>query len=220
MNPTTRCWGYLNEVDTPLDHLLALLASTEAAYKNQTDWFLGHKESGIRRLGVLIASEITVTGFYLRDQELYPQWLVVAVLLSMVLIAIALALSTLHSCTRSYLAAMEQGMLKNKVVWALGLSGPVILPNDQKGRAPCPAPGDSGLYVPRYVRSGAKDLTTQLLLERIILVTFKKRQHHDSEGGPMEKGWTTYDEARFTILLFGGLGVAAGVVSAAAIYCS
>ena len=107
---------------TSKDHLLALLASTESAFKNHTDWFLGHKERGIRRLGVLIASQITVTGFYFRDQELYPEWLVVAVLLSMALIAITLALSTLHSCTRSYLAAMEQGMLKNKVVWALGLS--------------------------------------------------------------------------------------------------
>ena len=53
-----------------------------------------------------------------------------------------------------------------------------------------------------------------------MLVTFKKRQDLDFEGGPLEKGWTTYDEARFTILLFGGLGVAAGVVSAAAVYFS
>lgn len=146
-------WYQIGESENT--HLPALLTVASDNYVQQTEWFLRHRDTGIRHLMAILAAESTITGLYFTTHKQIPLVIISIVLGCMMFLAVLFALYAIRSCERSYRASLEHCMLMAKITWALGLHANVVIKNDRCGK--CPAPDDPFLYVPRFVNNATED---------------------------------------------------------------
>jgi hypothetical protein len=158
-NSIMPAWAASGPQDNPYLPNLLSLASTN--YAKQTDWFLHHRESGIRNLGAILFAESTLMSFYKSSSGL-PMPVFVAVLVMLGSAAPAFTWLAVRSCRRSFGAAMENALMMAKVAWAMGAARIVIA--RQCGDR-FPAASDESLYVPRWLDDCHASPTTQAFRE-------------------------------------------------------
>ena len=195
-------WANVGEFENC--HLPDLLTFSSENYGRQTNWFLRHRDTGIRNLAVIIASETAITSLYFTTDKQIPPAFIIMLLLLLAFLAPLLALSALCSCKRAFRAAMENALLTAKIVWALGLTSNVEVKKSNVDLQKCPARDDLYLYVPRYVEDSLAHPTTK---------TYSNANLSNRKN--------TYFWGRFTIVLFCLGAILVGVIAACtAVYCS
>ena len=117
-------WVCPAETNNP--YLSDLLSFAAGNYRAQTDFFLRHRDIGIRNLALVVTGEFAVIGFHFANGKV-PVFLTSLVLLFLAVSGYALAESAWRSCKRSFVACLECAVLVTKTIWAMGLTTRVPL---------------------------------------------------------------------------------------------
>ncbi len=142
--------------DSSNKHLAEMLRFGSDNYERQTDWFLRHRDTGVRNLAAILTAEVGITTLHFATPRV-PDWPTALILLLLAALAIPLSVSACRCCTRSFRASLESAMLVTKAAWAMGLTDRVSLAPQSHGLLPPPAPNDTTFYVPRYCRDARQD---------------------------------------------------------------
>ena len=159
--PTTDqlpCWAELGDAANP--YLSDLLSLASANYARQTDWFLRHRDNGLKNLAAIIGAETAVTGLYFTAQDRIPHSVLTAFLTLLAIFAVLLSWAAWRSCTRSFTASVESAALMCKAVWAMGLFSKVAVPRAAANLGAGPLRKDRHFYVDRWVSDAEKRETT------------------------------------------------------------
>jgi hypothetical protein len=142
-------------------YLPDILDFASANYGRHTDWFLRHRDTGIRNLAAVLTAEFAVTSIYFSDKGA-DKGFVVTILFLLVLLAIILAIAACCSCYRAFRASLENAVFVTKIAWAMGLANPVSIPEISKENEKelPPVSQDPTLYVPKYLRTAQKYKST------------------------------------------------------------
>jgi 4-amino-4-deoxy-L-arabinose transferase-like glycosyltransferase len=158
MSQTLPSWCSLAESSSA--QLPDLLKFATANYGRHTDWFLKHRDIGMRNLAVVLTAEFAVASIHYTSEKI-PEEITAALLAFLALTALLLALSAWRSCRNSYAASLETAVLVTKIVWAMGLTSKVEIAATQVDKSHCPVPKDPYLYVPRYLDDAEQHLSTE-----------------------------------------------------------
>lgn len=188
-------WAKVSE-STQTQGLSDLLSYARHNYASHTDWYLRHRETGIKTIGVIIAATFTV-GSLSFDKELDAHLASLALGILAVLSIVMPALA-IRSCHQAYRASLESALLATKAIWAMGLAGKIGVPSDVLLSERPPAVGDRYLYVTRYIKDASRSRTTKSFVRE-----------------SMTKCGTTYFATKWTLLLLGMVGatMAVGLLS-------
>jgi len=179
--------------------LKEVIRYAQAHYGRHTDWYLRHRDGGIKCLVVLLTAELAIAGVCI-DGKLDKGLATMALIFASVL-SVALTCLSVLSCSQAYRAALEHALLVSKAAWAMGWCTVVQVPTGISDTSKCPAPNDETLYVSRYIEdarnaSDTKDFTTK----------------------HMRKWKNTYFAAKWTLILLGAAGCLVAVGSVWAIW--
>lgn len=178
------------ESNSNLSHLLDFASEN---YGRHTDWFLKHKDTGIKTLAVILTAEITTISIYIANH--LNNLITIFILIILSFLSFLLRNYAINSCRRSYRAALENALLITKTLWAMGLTKPIKVKSTDVDLNKCPVPEDETPYVPRYLNDAAKHKITQNFVD-----------YHLSEPDT-----TCYDAIR-TIRIFGGVVLLTGIM--------
>ena len=128
-------------------------------YGRHTDWFLRHRNTGLRNLAVLIAAEFTVASLYFSNTN-SSKVLSVVILFVIAIAAPLLWLFAYRSCRSSFRASLESAILVTKVAWAMGIIDPISIKKEEWNKTRIPVPGDTSLYIWRYWNDAKDHHTT------------------------------------------------------------
>ena len=183
------------------------------AVGRHTDWFLHHKERGVKNLGALIAAELAIIAFYFtHTAELQSiNRIVGLVLLLAGLLGIPLVRLAITSATRSFQAAMECISLASKCLWAMGLTARLTLNPDSVDTKNIPAPEDLTPFVPRYTGQEASEdeETTKSPTRCATTKEFVSQQL---------QARNTFGTARWALVSFSGVALFIGIAGAALLF--
>ncbi len=196
MNEKKSKWAV--EAEEFSTNLSDLLAFASANYGKHTDWFLRHKDTGIKILAVLLTAELTVTSLYLTRH--FHDLVTMFTLIILSLLSIILTAYSLISCRQSYKASLENALLITKTLWAMGLTKAVKVKTKEVDFSKCPVHNDETPYVPRYLNDAVEKEDSNSFIN-----------HHLSKRG------TTYYAAKCTIIIFGIIVFLTGIGSTIAI---
>jgi hypothetical protein len=197
MNMEQPSWLRISKTENT--HLSDMLSFGSANYGRHTEWFLRHRDTGLRNLAAVLAAEFTITSIYFANKGA-PKVFVVPILLLLVLLAIILAEAACSSCHNAFRASLENALLVTKVAWAMGLANAVSVPEIPNENEHPPVPKDLTLYVPRYLSTAQKHATT----EKFVDAHLRARNN-------------TYFWAKVTIRIFCAGAVLVGLLAAIAI---
>lgn len=185
------------------DHLDKMLVFASSNYAKQTDWFLHHRDTGIRHLGLVLAAQTSIAGACLYTPPLISKWLGIATILFLGFTGPFLAISAIKSAKRSYKAAIEYAVLATKSLWALGLMGIINVEQKCFESSITPAMKDPYFYVKRHVTNHClpKGESTDQIVEGVLKDT----------GNTFYWTWQI-------LVLFGGGVFSLGFVGAYAIF--
>jgi hypothetical protein len=182
--------------DSNNQYLPEMLKWGSDSYLRQTNWFLHHRDTGLRNLAAVLTGEFAVISLHAANAGV-PDGPTVFILLFLGVLAVLLGFSASKSCGRSFRASLESVMLVTKTMWTMGLMDKVSLAeNEFQGP---PVPRDSTFYVPRFccdARQPGIDTTGAFV-----------DTHLNTWG-------TTYWWAKLTIWMFGVGAVVAGFAGA------
>lgn len=169
------------------ENLDQALSYSSQYYMAHVDWFLRHRDAGIRMLSVILTVEATLTGLVVANRiEPIVQEIASGAL---VFLAVGLGWYFTVSCKRSYRAALQHAAMTNKVLWAMGLTSPISTTYSFP-----PLPQDECLFVPDIASSFGNKKTTNEYVE-----------FHIARKG------NTYHAARLIIALIAAACFAIGV---------
>jgi hypothetical protein len=184
---------------TSNNELNNLLTYARENYGKHTEWFLRHKDMGLKSLAVVLTGEITITSFCLSDK--FPDIITIVTLLILSFLSVIITFYGIINCKASYKASLENAILCTKTIWAMGLAKPIEIDAQNVDFTNCPVREDNTPYIPRFLDDAAKQPTTDKFIE-----------YHLSRRG------TTYFTAKWTIICFGVVGLCTGLGSALMIY--
>ena len=143
-------------------NLEALLAYSSAHHARHIDWFLRHKENGVRLLLAILTVESAIGGLTLSGKiDLY---LSIVIILMLVVVTIPMSSSFKLSCRRNYQASLEHTALTAKIIWAMGL-GQQVSVDTTSVKAHEPFASDKSMYVPRYYEDAYKFADTEAYVQ-------------------------------------------------------
>jgi hypothetical protein len=182
--------------DSSESNLQSTLSLAITNYSNHTNWFLQHKEMGIKYLIVIVTAELAFAKFFYTTE--FPfRLLIIFILFILAFVSIAFMFFALKNCYQSYQAALENVLLITKTLWAMGLTDPVSVDSKKVNFIKSPVWKDETPYVPRYLEDALKHEKTK-----------------DFVKYNMDKKNTTYFWARLIIIFFGIIGFFTGIISA------
>lgn len=191
-------WWTATAVTRATPELHQVMRYAQANYARHTDWFLRHRDAGIKILVFLLSADFAITSLYFAGK--------VAGVLAMVglavvgLLSVALTWLAVISCRQSYGAALEHALLVSKTAWAMGWCSPIAVERQSPEDSAVPAASDKSIYVPRYIEDATKASTTGEFVSRHT----KKR-------------FTTYFAAKWTLIAIGTISFALAVFASASI---
>jgi len=194
MTETSGSWAVPDDRKTP--DLLPLLGYARDHYRGHIDWFLRHKEAGIRTLGSILTAQVGVVGLFFAGR--FNRWVTLGALALTTLLAFPLTRLAVLSCTKAFRAALEHALLLTKILWAMGLTDAVSVQRTLLGS--CPAAEDRTLFPPRYLADARCFETT----DRFVEHNLRKRD-------------TTLHATRQTLFIMGGAAVVMGLGAIAAV---
>jgi hypothetical protein len=162
--------GWARVTDRPSEHLDKMLSLAVTNFGKQTDWFLLHRDTGIKHLGVVLAAQVSITSITLSTQAV-PAWLAIAALLFLGIIGPFLAILAIRSARSSYSASIEYAVLITKSLWALGLTGVIdVLESHIDIMKKPPAANDEVFYIERHVNNhaSAPERTTKQIVDNVL----------------------------------------------------
>lgn len=172
---------------TPLSDILS---HARENYTSHTDWYLRHRDSGFRLLGLVFVANFSI-GAMLLDHKLNP-WLAAATLCLLCYLALAVTILSVRSCRQAYSAALEHALLMSKIAWAAGWAQPIYVIPEILQQPLCPAAKDQSLFVPRYLEDAAAATDTKTFVAEVLA-----------------KAGTTYFTAKWTLVV---IGLASGIL--------
>lgn len=199
MNDEMSNWARPSEADDT-DSLSHMLSYARQNYASHTDWYLRHRDTGIKILGIVLGANLTIAGLYF-DRKLHF-WLTVSALAILGILSLMLTRLAVRSCRQSYQAAMENALLVSKTAWAMGFGQSVPVESKFLKTGKCPVRADYSLYVPRYLKEAQEAESTDEFVSHQI-----------------RKRGTTYHAAKWTLWTIGGmaLSLSVGVIIAASL---
>jgi hypothetical protein len=168
-------------------------------YARHTDWYLRHRDTGIKTLVILLTADFTIAGLYFADKVsglLATCGLGVVGFLSIVLTWLAVM-----SCRQAYRSSVEHALLVSKAAWALGWCSPITVDQKCVKYQAAPMSADESLYVPRYIKDAKPDLSTEEFVQQCI-----------------RRRGTTYFATKWTLFLIGGVAFVIAIGITVAIY--
>ncbi|MCT2533839.1 hypothetical protein N2488_11655 [SAR92 clade bacterium H231] len=129
------------------NYLPNLLDFAASNYGRHTDWFLKHRDTGLKNLALILTAEFTVLGLHFTKTG-FPKFLVCLSLVLLSAFSILIAYSACQSCKNAFKASLESALLVTKTAWAMGLVGAVSL--EKTSTLLPPVPDDEMLYTKRY----------------------------------------------------------------------
>jgi hypothetical protein len=188
-------WYVLNGKST--ENLPVLLGLASDSYGRHTEWYLRHRDTTLKQLAVLLTAELVAANFFYISSA--SRLLVLPTLIFLIILSPVLAFAGAKSCHQAFQAAMENVLLINKIVWAMGLGGKVHIDSAYEEEIKIPVPKDRPFYVPRYLKDSSKfDTTEQFTAFQLGEL---KNQHPKN----------TYFWALVTIWTLGCAGIVTGV---------
>ena len=172
--------------------LSILLNHATTNYGKHTDWFVRHKEFGVKILAVILTAEVTITGFYFTKD--LPSITAIAPLIILSILSPILAYYSIVSCRQAYKASLENALLSTKALWAMGVTKPIIVNPNEVDFDKCPVPNDETPYVPRFLEFAVKYNNSQEFIEKNLV----------------NKGNTFYT-AKLITQIFGAIGFLTGI---------
>jgi hypothetical protein len=168
---SSEMWARAGKDDSP--YLPALLQYATTQFGRHNDWFLGHRDFGIKVLTLIITVQSATVGAVLSAkvniETIEPVISVLAVA------AVLIGEFSIYSCRRSCIAALEHAALINKTVWAMNLFHLSL--NEKMSITDIPFTNDDSFFVPRYISSikgdDGKYFATSNLYVREALKKFK-----------------------------------------------
>ena len=152
----------------PAEHLETMLSLALTNYGKQTNWFLHHRDTGIKHLGVMLAAQVSVISLALPNNTV-PAWVAITTLLFLGIIGPCLARSAILSAKSSYRASIEYAVLTTKSLWALGLTGIVDVQEAGSDRNKLPAAKDKTFYIGRHIENhSSRDCTTEDIVDDLL----------------------------------------------------
>jgi hypothetical protein len=183
-------WTYLSDKPSELE-LHHMLAYARQNYASHTDWYLRHRDTGLKMLGVVLVANFTIGSLYY-DHKLNAYLSLIALIILSIL-SLLLSNLSVKSCKQAYVAALENALLVTKTAWAMGFAHPIAIDDNYKRNTPCPAKEDEYLYVPRYIKDAIKAENTDAFVNL-----------HSSKKG------TTFFSTKWTLW---AIGIVAHLVS-------
>ena len=192
-------WAY--PADSPVkEELHHMLSYARQNYASHTDWYLRHRDTGLKMLGVVLVANFTVGSLYF-DHKLNG-FLSLSALAIISLLSLVLTNLSVKACKQAYRASLENALLVTKTAWAMGFAQPIAVNKTISEATPCPAKGDKYLYVPRYIEDGMKAENSEIFIS-----------HHISKKG------TTFFSTKWTLWAIGIVAhlIADGLIIAVAL---
>ncbi len=165
MNNATLAWAQPSTADMS-NEVREMLSYARQNYACHTDWYLRHRDAGIKLLGVALIANFTIGSLYF-DHKLNP-YLAVTALAVLAVLSIALASLAVRSCRQAYSAALEHALLVSKTGWAMGLAQSINISEAISQSGACPAREDKSLYVPRYIKDAVDATDTETFVRNQI----------------------------------------------------
>lgn len=145
-------------------HMETILNYAFTTGNQHLDWFVRHKETGIKTLVALLSAEFAIAGVHFSGR--LPAGLAIPAEIILGFLAIALTRLAVKTCSRAYLAWLEHVVLTHKAVWAMGLAESVNVAPASDNSPTCPVRDDESFFIPRYVSSSANARTTTEFVQR------------------------------------------------------
>ncbi len=152
-------WIAAGGQDTNPSDLNCLLDLSSNNFWKNYDWFLKHRDVGIRMLSFLITAEFTILGLHYSDKLSFE--IVVFALITVSLLAVVLTILAVANCSRSFHATLENAVTVSKILWVKGLTKPVPMDLTSVDVSSAPVPDDITPHVPRYLEDAQKRRSTE-----------------------------------------------------------
>ncbi len=151
-------WVYPSDKqgDLELHHMLTYARQN---YASHTDWYLRHRDTGLKMLGVVLVANFTIGSLFF-DHKLNA-YLSLSALAILSFLSLILSNLSVKSCKQAYIAALENALLVTKTAWAMGFAQPIPIDKNISPNIPCPVREDEYLYVPRYIKDGINAKNTE-----------------------------------------------------------
>lgn len=162
--------GWARVANESSDHLDKMLSLAVNNYGKQTDWFLHHRDTGIKHLGAVLTAQVSMTSITL-STTIMPAWLGVTTLLFLGVLGPFLATSAIRSARSSYSASIEYAVLITKSLWALGIAGVVDVKKSHIDTEKQPAANDVVFYIERHVNNhtSTSEHTTNQIVDKVLM---------------------------------------------------
>ena len=147
-------------------YLATMLEFGSSNYERHANWFLRHRDIGIKYQAIILTVEFSILGISFQLDAVYPKYLVCSGLYMLGIFSVILAYTSCRSCTKSFIASLENALLVTKVAWAMGLADRVAVKEIPESNPPVSE--DSMLYINRYwkdscihqTKNDKKEITT------------------------------------------------------------
>jgi hypothetical protein len=141
------------------DNLPDLLNLASNSYQKHTEWYLRHRDTTLKQLAVIMTAELVFVKLFYDSSA---SWVLIVPALSfLIILSSILAHAGAKSCYQAFQAAMENVLLINKIVWAMGLGDKVHIDQVHTEASIIPVLKDQTLYVPRYLKDSSQFDTTE-----------------------------------------------------------